>query len=109
MNKDIRVVRLLTGEEIIAEVSQPGELSLRKVWILNKPIRIIVVPSETERGKATIDFMDFVQNYADSTAGVEIKDDHVLFTLPPSRQLKDNYVKITSKIMTAAPGLIIPQ
>lgn len=99
---DIRGFRLITGEELIAEVLKEPELfSTDKGsnnWILKNTVQMVVVNGKD--GKATYGFAEYPTWSEDKV--MSIRDEHVLFSCNPLTEFSQQYDK------TFGVGLILP-
>jgi hypothetical protein len=96
--KYLRVLKLTTGEEILAELvpsNVDGHLGIKNA------LQLVLNP--TERGFATIP----VQwgNHTDET--IVISAAHVIYNVSPRQELLDVHDKLFSKIVKPPQGLIL--
>ena len=85
---DVKIVRLGTNEELVADVTTDGESSYFLKNIL------IIVPTE----KGTIQLAPWMP-YIDRNQEIEITEDKVLFTATPDKQIVKQHQEIFSKIV----------
>ena len=91
----IKIIRLKSGEELIAETKvQNGVYSLSDVSI--------IIP--TEKG---IGLMDFMSYSTVPEKGLEVKEDFVAFTSEPVEGLRKQYQQSYSKLITPNQNLIL--
>ena len=88
---EIKIVRLTSGEELIAKVEQVDDTS----YILKKPA--ILIPA----GKDQLAFGQWLP-YADIADGIEILSTYVVFVVDPMSEMKAQYNE------TFGSGLITP-
>ena len=103
-DEDIKLVRLITGEELIAEIVSYNAVD-RNVVIKN-PIRFMLVPSKGNPNNPTVGFAPW-QEFSDDTT-FTLDKSHVLAIMNPIKEFKAQYRASFSKILTPKPGLILP-
>lgn len=82
---DVKVVKLVTGEELLASVTdQIG------VWLLEKPYVMVMGPE----GIGTMPFIPYAE-----TEEVVIDKNHVVVVLEPKESIKASYSKMVGKII----------
>lgn len=94
--KEVKLVRLSSGEEILAQVVGETVDSIR----IEKPIALYAA----EEGK--IGFMPYIP-YTKAADGLDIKHQHVLYMVDPIDQILDQYNQATSSIVTQPQGIIV--
>ena len=95
---NIRLLKLVSGEEIVAEVEQDGE-----DIIIDNPSTIILMPSQG--GGTSVGLADWMLFASKKT--VTLSKNHILYNIEPSEELQNLYAKVHSKIMTPSKELII--
>jgi hypothetical protein len=101
---DIRIVRLLNGEDLLGEVvvnEVVGELMIKN------PVRIVVMPNKIDPKTPNVGFAP----WAEFSEQKEFKLDmsHVVAIMRPIKEFVAQYNNMFSKIVTPqASGLIIP-
>lgn len=106
MSKNVRLLRLLTGEEILATVVRESNSELT----IKNPIRIILMPATEEEmraGKPTVAFAPWMQFTKDET--VSLKKDHVLVNAEPLDQFMEQYNRTFGNIIMPPKGLVLPE
>ena len=88
---EIKIVRLTSGEELIAKVEQVDNIS----YILKKPA--ILIPT----GKDQLAFGQWLP-YADIKDGIEILSEYVVFVVNPMKEMAAQYEE------TFGSGLVVP-
>jgi len=94
---NIQIVRLVTGEELICEVSQEGStINLKNVGIL--------IPTQQN----SLGIAPFMQ-YSDAKDGFDIQSNMIMFAVAPVKGLKDQYNEMfnPSSIITPEEKKII--
>ena len=92
----IKLVRLTSGEELIANVDMKDS---------NKPVlhnAIIMIPA----GEGKIGFMPWLP-YTKAELGLPIKHEDIMFMVDPLDELKDQFNQARSGIVTPPSGVII--
>ena len=95
MKDNIKLVRLTSGEELIANVDESDS---------NKPIlkdAIIMIPA----GEGKIGFMPWVP-YTKANDGLPIRHEDIMFMVDPLDELKNQFVQARSGIVTPPKGVI---
>jgi len=95
---DVKVIRMTTGEDIIAKVGEnDGGISL------NKPF--VIIPQQLGPGKP-VQLMMSLYNAFGKGDTITISQDKVVFMTEPKDEIKNSYEQNTSKILTPNKGLI---
>jgi hypothetical protein len=92
---NIKLVRLLSGENIVADVYPSGE-QLK----LKKPVQLLLMPGPTQTSPPKLNMMPW-PNFSDATE-IFVGNDKVLFSVDPTKELHAAYTQAMS-------GLITPQ
>ena len=95
MKDNIKLVRLTSGEELIANVDDSDT---------NKPIlkdAIIMIPA----GEGKIGFMPWLP-YTKANDGLPIKHEDIMFIVEPLEELKKQFIQARSGIVTPPAGVI---
>ena len=95
---DVKVLRLSTGEDVVAKVDSGSE----KVT-LEKPF--VIIPQQMGPGKP-VQLMMSLYNAFGKGDKVEVAKDKVVFMTDPKDEIKSSYEQNTSKILTPNKGLI---
>ena len=95
---EVKLLRLSTGEDIIAKVGEnDGGISL------NKPF--VIIPQQLGPGKP-VQLMMSLYNAFGKSDTITIGQDKVVFMTDPKDEIKSSYEQNTSKILTPNKGLI---
>ena len=95
---DVKVLRLSTGEDVIAKVGEnDGGISL------NKPF--VIIPQQSGPGKP-VQLMMSLYNAFGKGDTITLGKDKVVFMTDPKDEIKSSYEANTSKILTPNKGLI---
>ena len=100
---NIQIIRLISGEEIIADVSYADG-----IYSLKNPLRIIMNASRTDPEKIGFGFMDWLPHAELKNDTVQVLRDNVLFIVLPKKNFMEEYKRMTSKILTPSTNLIVP-
>jgi len=82
MKKQIKLIRLTSGEEILVTIEKQTE----KTTTVQNPI--LLIPDPGAHGK--IGFVPYLP-YCELPDGLIIKEEHIVFIADPEEQLEDNY------------------
>lgn len=100
MKDDVKLVHLLSGEDILAVVTFFGE----KEITLDKPLRLMLAPPTTPNGQPQVGIMPWPM-FGEEKAKVDISRDHVLYIITPTKNLIGEYIKaMSSLIMPPSSG-----
>jgi hypothetical protein len=94
--EDVRVVKLVSGDEFIAQVPEEDDVGILVV----DPITMTVRP--TERGTLGVDIDHWLG--VTKEPKVRLRHEHVMYCEPPLQNFIDIYVKQFNKIDIPNPG-----
>ena len=94
---DVKILRLITGEDVIAKVSENDQGTS-----LSKPF--VIIPHQQGPGKPVQLMMTLYSPYSKDNT-VDIKEANVISTVEPKEEILASYQQNTSSILTQ-PGLI---
>lgn len=101
--ENLRILRLSTGEEIMAEVLVHDD----KVVQVKNPIRVIVVPSKTDPQNPSVGFAPFIQWTDDKT--LTLSANHVITSVTPLAEFVNQYNGMFGGLVVPPKsGLITP-
>ena len=95
---DVKIMRLSTGEDIIAKVVDKNVETVK----LNKPF--VIIPHQQGPGKPVQLMMTLYSPYS-SSDDIEIKSQNIISIVDPKKEILSSYQQNTSSILTA-PSLI---
>jgi len=95
---EVKVIRLSTGEDVIAKVDRGADYVT-----LEKPF--VIIPQQLGPGKP-VQLMISLYNAFGKGDKVEVAKDKVVFITEPKDEIKASYEQNTSKILTPNKGLI---
>lgn len=108
MAQNIKILKLLNGEEIIGEVLDNGS-SLggdnTKIRISN-PIRIVVMPSRNDPKTPTVGFAPWLE-FTDEK-NFTIDRAHVIVVMNPIKEFINQYNSITGGLVVPTNKIIVP-
>jgi len=96
---DVKILRLTTGEDVIAKVTHNLEID---TVTLKQPF--VIIPHQQGPGKPVQLMMTLYSPYSKENS-VDIKNANVISTVEPKEELLTSYQQNTSSILTS-PGLI---
>ena len=98
MKKNIKIIRIITGEDIIGDFSQGnGEVAVKKPYI--------IYPTSQPKPGEAIKFGMFTYIPYAETEEINFKDDKIICVVEPKQDLLASYEQSVSKIITG-PSLI---
>ena len=96
---DVKILRLTTGEDVIAKVTHNLEAN---TVTLKQPF--VIIPHQQGPGKPVQLMMTLYSPYSKDNS-VDIKDNNIISLVDPKEEILASYQQNTSSIVTA-PGLI---
>ncbi len=91
MANDVKVLKLITGEEVIARVSEEEHSDL---LTLEKPMTLQMIPPTTSTGQVGFAMVPWIKAAKNDKATLSI--DHVLVTDEASDQTEKNYLQVVT-------------
>ena len=88
MANDVKVLKLITGEEVIARVSEENS----NLLTLDKPMTLQMIPPNTSTGQMGFAIVPWIK--AAKNDKVTISIEHVLVTDEASSQTEKNYLQV---------------
>lgn len=98
MASEILVCRLVTGEDVIGEITEGS----KTVTIIKG---FVIIPTQQAPGKPVQLMMTPYAPYSDGDS-IEIRADKVMSISKPKEQIKQNYITNTSSILAPKKQLI---
>lgn len=106
MFDNLKMVKLVTGEEMIGEVVWYGNSDDGEWITIKHPTAVHLVPMQN--GQANV-MMHPMLHFADATTvSLDIDADKVLYSYAPSTDIVEKFKKIYSKLYIPENKLIIP-
>ena len=95
---EVKILRLTTGEDVIAKVGENDQgVSLHKAFV--------IIPQQTGPGKP-IQLMMSLYNAFGKSETITVDKDKIVFMTEPKDDILKSYEQNTSRIISAKPGLI---
>jgi hypothetical protein len=91
MANDVKVLKLITGEEVIARISEEERSDL---ITLEKPMTLQMIPPTTSTGQVGFAMVPWIKAAKNDKATLSI--DHVLVTDEASDQTEKNYLQVVT-------------
>ena len=88
MANDVKVLKLITGEEVIARVTEEKN----NLITLEKPMTLQMLPPNTSTGQVGFAMVPWMKAAKNNKATISI--DHVLVTDEASDQTEKNYLQV---------------
>jgi hypothetical protein len=104
---DIVIVRLLTGEDILCELSDVSREPSPEVLEIKNPVRIVVMPSKADPKVPSIGLAPWCEFNANKT--VSLRREHILYIIEPVADFKNQYKSMFGGIITPTKNLILPE
>jgi hypothetical protein len=101
MATNLKLIRLISAEELMAEVLQESETHIT----IKNPVRVMIVPSKTDPKTPTVGFapwMDFSEQKE-----FTIHKAHVIVTSEPVQDFINNYNSMFGGIIVPSSKLIV--
>lgn len=107
MALNVKLIRLLNGEELIAEVIEQEGIIFANIIRLKNPLRVMIIPSKSTPQNPTVGFAPWVEFTDDKT--FELDKSHVLCIMNPVKEFVNQYNATFGGIITpTTSGLILP-
>ena len=90
MANDVIVLKLITGEEVIARVSEESS----NLLTLEKPMTLQMIPPNTSTGQVGFALVPWIKAAKNDKTTISI--DHVLVTDEASDQTEKNYLQVVT-------------
>ena len=88
MANDVKILKLITGEEVIARVTEEKN----NLISLKKPMTLQMIPPTTSTGQVGFALVPWIKAAKNNKATISI--DHVLVTDEASDQTEKNYLQV---------------
>lgn len=106
MALNVKLIRLLNGEELIAEL-MPDVRSDPPDIVMKNPLRVMVIPSKSTPQNPTVGFAPWVEFSDDKTFTID--KSHVLCIMNPVKEFVNQYNATFGGILTpSTSGIILP-
>jgi hypothetical protein len=102
MSDNVMILKLVSGEEVIAEVT--NTLNGKNILIEN-PLLVVLQPREDGRG-----FGVMLAPFAMGVEGkINVNADKLVFVESPKKELLEQYNKVFNKIQVVPAGILVPK
>ena len=102
---DIKLIKLLNGEELLAEVIDTAYNNYTTVLMKN-PVRVVVMPNKLDPKTPNIGFAPWAEFTDDKE--IEISKASVMAIMNPIKEFLNQYQSMFGKVVTPTSGLILP-
>lgn len=102
MAANLRILRLVTGEEVLGEVSAETETTVT----LKNPVRVLVMPSKTDPQNPSVAFAPFMQWSDDKE--LTLNWVHVITTASPIAEFVNQYNGMFGGIQIPNSKILVP-
>lgn len=105
MPDNIHIIKLSTGEEILAEIVSSVSGGEGQIIVKN-PVRIVVLPNKVDPKTPNIGFAPWMEFSAEKN--ISISNIHVVAKVEPIKEFVDQYKSMFSNIVMPQSKLILP-
>ena len=104
MVANIKIIKLITGEELLAEVtiSSPIPTSIT----MKNPVRIVVMPNKLDPKTPNVGFAPWAEFSEDKS--FELDKAHILAIINPIKEFVNQYNTMFGGLVVPSSNLIIP-
>lgn len=102
MALNVKLIRLINGEELISEVISDGESSIT----IKNPVRVVVVPTKTDPKMPTVGFAPWVDFSDDKQFTLDKR--HIIVIMTPVQEFINQYNGMFGGIVAPSSKLIVP-
>lgn len=102
MALNVKMIKLINGEDLIADVTNDGGNFVK----FKNPMRVIVMPTKTDPKTPTVGFAPWAEFYDEKEFTLD--KSHVLVIASPVKEFVNQYNSIFGGIVTPQSKLIIP-
>lgn len=102
MTADIKIVKLITGEELLAKIL-PSSIDILK---MENPVRIVVIPNKIDPKTPNVGFAPWAEFSDDKV--FEVDKRHVLTVISPIKEFINQYNTMFGKLIVPNSNLILP-
>jgi hypothetical protein len=99
---NVKLVKMISGEELIAEVVSDQESHIT----IKNPVRVVVVPTKTNPQTPTVGFAPWAEFSEEKE--FTIHKAHVIVTMKPVQEFINQYSAMFGGLVTPSSKLIIP-
>lgn len=102
MTADIKIVKLITGEELLAKIL-PSSIDILK---MENPVRVVVIPNKIDPKTPNVGFAPWAEFSDDKV--FEVDKRHVLTVISPIKEFINQYNTMFGKLIVPNSNLILP-
>lgn len=103
MAKNVKIVKLVTGEELLTDVEIRQQTPSK--YLLKNVVMIAIMPSRSQQAQASIGLAPWMP-YAENEP-VEVSAEHVVYMAKPVTEMLNQYNSIFGGIVTPSKSLIL--
>jgi len=103
MTKDIKLIRLLSGEDLLTEVVSDTGF---KVTIKN-PLRVVIIPGKSTPNSPTVGLAPWAEFSEDDEFVLD--NQHIIAIMRPVKEFVSQYNSAFSGIITPSSSLLVPK
>jgi hypothetical protein len=104
MATNVKIVKLITGEELLAEVTVSSPIPTSVT--LKNPVRIVVMPNKIDPKTPNIGFAPWAEFSEDKT--FDLDKSHVLAIINPIKEFINQYNSMFGGLVVPSSNLIMP-
>lgn len=101
MAANVKIIKLITGEELLAEILEQG-----KPMIIKNPVRVVVMPNKLDPKTPNVGFAPWAEFSEDKT--FELDKSHVLAIINPIKEFINQYNSMFGGLVVPSSNLILP-
>lgn len=102
MATNLKVIKMITGEELIGEVTHETSTSVT----VKNPVRIVVVPSKTDPSTPNVGYVKWAEFHDEKE--FDIHKAHVIILSKPIQEFVNQYNSMFGGIISPTNKLIVP-
>jgi hypothetical protein len=102
MAANIRLIKMISGEDLIAEIV----VQIENQIIIKNPVRVVVMPSKTNPQSPTVGFAPWAEFSDEKQFTIHIN--HVIVTMKPIQEFINQYNSMFGGIVAPSSKLILP-
>jgi hypothetical protein len=104
MAANIKILKLLTGEELLAEVTETNPIP--SGVIIKNPVRIVVMPNKMDPKTPSVGFAPWAEFSEQKTFTLD--KSHVLCIIEPIKEFVNQYNSMFGGLVVPTSNLIMP-
>lgn len=102
MAANLKILRLVTGEEIMGEITNETDTKVT----LKNPVRVIVVPNKADPNNPSVGFAPFMQWSDDKELTLNLN--HVITTVSPITEFVNQYNGMFGGLVVPNSKILVP-